>query len=635
MRALRAHRTPSALAARADQYADKRADKGDEDDTFTIPEDLGSLSDAEVAELHTQSVDAFRAMYGDGSDLTDEDLTALAALTEGIEGVKEELATRETAAAERRERAAELAAKVAPADESDEDEDGEEDADGEESDEDAEAEVDEDAEKEKDEEAKGDESAAETVTAAAPPRKRGPISVPMGRAKRHLPKARQENTGAPTRMQDLAFAAGEGSGYSAGEGIDFADAGKIVNRRLATVNETAVRAAHRAGRTVRQQMGVMSIRKPIPEDLVIGNNDAMHVEDVLRRAASESRLQGNSLVAAGGWCAPSETLYDLLELESRDGIFSLPEVGMARGGISRTLGPDFATIFNDVVGFHYTEEQDIAGNYGVDADGNGNDTAGSKPCYRIECPEFEEFRLEVDGLCITAGLLQQKGYPEVIARTVRGALIAHDHRMAARILRAVAAGSTAVAMPTEGGTTAPLLRAIELQGEHVRYLHRLGRGTTLEAVFPFWVRGAIRSDLSKRNGVELLSVTDAQINGWFSARGIAPQFVYNWQDINVLDAAAFTGWPNEVSFLMYPAGSWVRGSSDIITMDTLIDSTLLAQNDFTALFTEEGYAVVPMGHDSRVITVPLDDSGVTGIQAELGGNTVDLTPGTPEDPAGE
>ena len=631
MRALRAHRTTSTLAARADQYADKRADKGAEDETFTIPEDLGTLSDAEVAELHAQSVDAFKAMYGDGSDLNDEDLTALAALTEGIEGVKEELSTRQAAAAERREKAAELAAKVAPEDAEDEedaDEEPSEDADGAEADED-------DEEKDEDAEAKDEESAAETVVAAAAPRKRGPVSVSMARAKRHLPKARQES-GTPTRMQDVAFAAGEGSGYAAGDGIDFNDAGNIVNRRLATVNETAVRAAHRAGRTVRQQMGVMSIRKPIPEDLVIGNNDAMHVEDVLRRAASESRLQGNSLVAAGGWCAPSETLYDLLELESRDGIFSLPEVGMARGGISRTLGPDFASIFNDVVGFHYTEDQDIAGNYGVDADGNGDGSAGGKPCYRIECPEFEEFRLEVDGLCITAGLLQQKGYPEVIARTVRGALIAHDHRMAARVLRAVAAGSTAVAMPTEGGTTAPLLRAIELQGEHVRYLHRLGRGTTLEAVFPYWVRGAIRSDLSKRNGVELLSVTDAQINGWFSARGIAPQFVYNWQDINTIEAAQFTGWPTEVSFLMYPAGSWVRGSSDIITMDTLIDSTLLAQNDFTALFTEEGYAVVPMGNDSRVISVPLDDSGVTGIQAELGGNGVSLTPGTtPEDPEGE
>lgn len=623
---MRGLRTTSAVTAhRADQYADKRTDKGAEDDTFTIPESLAELSDAEVAELHTRALDVFNGMYGDGSDLTDEDVDTLAALTTGIEGVNEELGRREQAATERRARAEELRAKVAPAGtEADEDEDedgeGEDGADGE----DTEGEPAE-TEDEEDEEQEPDASAADTVTASAP-RKRGPISVSMARTKRHLPKSRTADTGTPSRMQDIVFAAGEGSGYAAGDGIDFADAGKIVDRRLATVNETAIRAAARQGRSFKQQLGVLSIRKPIPDDLVIGNNDAMHVEDVLQRASSEKRLKGNSLVAAGGWCAPSETLYDLLELETRDGLFDLPEVGFARGGISRTLGPDFAEIFNNIVGFHYTEDQDIAGTYGVGADGNGNGTAGDKPCYRIECPEFEEFRLEVDGLCITAGLLQQKGYPEVIARTVRGALIAHDHRMSARILRAVAAGSTAVAMPTEGGTTAPILRAIELQSEHVRYLHRLGRGTTLEAVFPFWVRGAIRSDLSKRNGVELLSVTDAQINGWFTARGIAPQFVYNWQDINGLGADEFTGWPNEVSFLMYPAGSWIRGSSDIITMDTLIDSSLLAQNDFTALFTEEGYAVVPMGHDSRVITVPVDDSGVTGIQAELGGNTVDLTP---------
>src|SRR5699024_11631191 len=121
--------------------------------------------------------------------------------------------------------------------------------------------------------------------------------------------------------------------------------------------------------------------------------------------SSDLRLPNQSLVASGGWCAPSEVIYDLLELESRDGIFSLPEVGITRGGITRTLGPDFADIYNAISGFHYTEQEDIDGNY----DGEGG---GSKPCYKVECPDFEEFRLEVDGLCITAGLLQQRGYPD-------------------------------------------------------------------------------------------------------------------------------------------------------------------------------------------------------------------------------
>src|SRR5699024_7465080 len=374
----------------------------------------------------------------------------------------------------------ELAAKVRT-DEEDDEEPAEDDEEAPQDDE--EEPTDDEAPADDSEAAEGDEGAAETVTASAKGRRRGAVRVDMSRARRHLPKAKE--TDAPLGMRDVVFAAGEGSGYAAGEGIDFADAGKIVDRRLASVNDGSVRAAARANRSFKQQMGVMSIRKPIPDDLVIGSNDAGHVEEVLARAASETRLQGNSLVAAGGWCAPSETLYDLLELESRDGIFSLPEVGIARGGISRTLGPNFADIYNAINGFHYTEAQDIAGQYGVDENGDGNDTAGEKPCYKVDCPEFEEFRLELDGLCITAGLLQQRGYPEMIARTIRGALIAHDHRLAARTLRNVQAGSTAVAMPTEAGTTAPLLTAIELQVEHVRHTQRIARSATIEAVFPF------------------------------------------------------------------------------------------------------------------------------------------------------
>lgn len=606
------------LAHPADQYADKR--EQDDNDTFEIPEDFSDLGDTELAELHQNALAAFEGMYGDGSQLSDDDFTALSALTEGIEGLKEELAVREAAANERREKAAELAARVRPEDE----ETDEEDADDAESDdqdsEDTEAPAEDSEAAEDDEDVSADE--ADTVTASAKGRRRA-VRVDMSRAnRRHLPKAKE--TG-PTGMRDIVFAAGEGSGYSAGEGIDFGDAGKIVDRRLASVNDGTVRAAARSGRSLKQQMGVMSIRKPIPEDLVIGGNDATHVEEVLRRAASENRLQGNSLVAAGGWCAPSETMYDLLELESRDGIFSLPEFGVARGGISRTLGPNFADIYNAITGFHYTEAQDIAGQYGIDENGDGNDTDGEKPCFKVDCPEFEEFRLELDGLCITAGLLQQRGYPEMIARTIRGALIAHDHRLAARTLRNVQAGSTAVTMPTEAGAAAPVLTAIELQVEHVRYVQRISRSATIEAIFPFWVRGAIRSDLSKRTGVDMLNISDAQIGAWFSARGISPQFVYNFQDINVLGADEFTGWPNEVTFLMYPAGSWLRGSSDVITLDTLVDSSLVRTNDYTALFTEEGWMTVPMGHDSRAITVPIDADGTTAIGVDLATRSTDLT----------
>lgn len=614
------------LGAYADQSPNEEelANEGEQGnpDDLVIPESFEELSDDDLTELHNRAVSTFEGLYGDGSTLSDDDVNDLASLTEGIEAIKDELGVRDAAKTERAEKAAELASRVRPESTlSSDSDDGNEDEDDKDDSDDSEEDTRTPEEKTKDEakDEAGKPGAGDTVTAAATaptpvPRKRTEVRVDSSRVSRHLPKS---NTTEAKGMGDIVYASGEGSGFAAGQGIDWTDAGKIVDRRLSGFNQSQYLSANRAGRHMRQQMGVMSIRKPLDDDLIISSSDPLHVESVLKNATSESRLPGNSLVASGGWCAPSEVIYDLLELESRDGIFSLPEVGITRGGITRTLGPDFADIYNAITGFHYTEQEDIDGNY----DGEGG---GSKPCYKVECPDFEEFRLEVDGLCITAGLLQQRGYPEVIARTLRGALVAHDHRLAGRSLASIEAGSTAVTFAGDEGTVAPLLSAIELQVEHLRYQSRISRTATIEGVFPFWVRGAIRADLSKRTGLSLFDVSDAQINNWFNQRGVSPQFVYNWQDINGIDAQDMTGWPTEATFLLYPSGTWVRGTSDIITVDTLFDSTQLGTNDYTALFTEEGWLVLPMGHHSRAVTVSLCADGTTASAIDLECNGVDI-----------
>src|SRR3546814_7115141 len=101
----------------------------------------------------------------------------------------------------------------------------------------------------------------------------------------------------------------------------------------------------------------------------------------------------------------------------------------------------------------------------------------------------------------------------IIARVLRGALIGHDHRLNANVIEKMVLGSTAIVMPSpQVGATAPLLTAIELQVEHLRTVNRMSRTATLEAVFPMWTHGVIRSDLSRRLGVDMLSVTNAQIN---------------------------------------------------------------------------------------------------------------------------
>lgn len=584
-------------------FDDHSEDTSTTPDELVIPEDLSALNDEELSALHAQASEAFDALYGEGTGFSDDDLEQLANLTEAIENIQVTQDSRTQQAQEREARAAELAGRVRPT-ETEQVEDTEPET----------LEV-EDETQEEDEEPVGE--TVEQPDAQQAAASSGPVRVNLSRARRRQPRPAASTPEGPS-VQDVLVASGSGHGFEDGTGLNMSQVGEIIARRLQGYNHSQFAAAAQRGQSIRQRYSVARITKPIDESLVITNDDPMHVEEVMRRAADESRLPEGSLVASGGWCAPSETLYGLLELESRDGLFSLPTVGWARGGIRRTLGPDFASIFAAATGFHYTEEQDADGTYAVDENGIGTGEEGNKPCLRVECPEWEEFRLEVDGICIQAGLWMQRTYPELLARTTRGVLVAHDHRLAGRRLAEIEAGSTPVTMPTPaGGAVAPLLTAIELQVQHMRSVHKLPRTMTMEAVFPSWVHGMIRTDLARRDGVDVLSVTDGQINAWFSMRGIAPQFVSNWQDINGTDADAFTAWPDEVTFLLYPAGTWIEGTNSIITLDTIYDSVLLGQNDFTALFTEEANKVVKMGHDSRAVTVPTCPNGAVSGRVEF------------------
>lgn len=581
---------------RATEFADQTP--AEDENVLVIPEELAELADSELEELRTSALAAFDAVYGEGSEVSPEDVETLTSLTEGIERLQAEIGTRSEAAAERAEAAAALARQIRPeaVEETVEDEDDETEDEGEETEE---------------EEPADGEAEAEAVAevaeslAASGHRRNGAIRVNLSRANsRSLPQ-RSAN---PRGASDILRVAGTGhQGFVDGAGLSVRDAAVMLDRRLAGFSQTSYDAAARAGKHLRQEFSLATIAEPLDDSLRITSSDPEHVETVMRHAVDERRLRGGTLVASGGWCPPSETRYDLLELESRDGLFSLPTVGLVRGGIRQTLGPDFSDLFTTFTGFHYTEEHDIAGTYGVGDDGVGDGTAGEKPCHRIECPEFEEYRLELDGICITAGLLQQRGYPELIARTLRGVLVAHDHRMAGRKLASIEAGSTAVTMPAVGATTYGLLEAIEMQIEHSYTKYRVSRSITMEAVFPYWVRGAIRSDLARSTGQNRFDVTDAQIAAWFAARGASPQFVYNWNDLPT--ATPITEWPDTVKFLLYPAGTWVEGTSDVISLDTVYDSQLLGQNDYIALFTEQGSVVIPRGYDSKVVTVPICTTG--------------------------
>ena len=546
---------------------------------FTLPDDLSAVDDDALAGLLEQAQDAFDAL--DSEQVDAGTVATMTQLADAAEAIRTEQVRRDEEAAAARAAADELRARMQPV-ATDEDE-----AD------DAAAEIDDEPVAVAD-----DAPVAEELDAvAAGAAKSEPVTIRLSAPRRRIEPVIEQKPGL------TLVAAADLPGVATGSRISVAEAARSFLDRARSVNVNAMRAAARQGKRTVQSFSIGSYVKEFPDDLKVTRDS--DPDEVLKRAADSSRLPGGSLVASGaGWCSPSETLYELAEdAETTDGLFSLPEVQVDRGGLRHTLGPDFQSIFTeDAISWNFTEAEVEDGDY----DGYGG---GSKPTYFVECPEFTEDRLDVAGVAIRAGLLMDRAYPEVIERLVSGALVAHEFKQARRKLDRIVAGSTAVSMPADPvGATAPILSAIELQVEDYKQRHRIGRGRSLEAVFPYWVRGAIRADLSRRLGVDLLSVSNEQIAGFFAQRGVNAQFVYELDDLTG-NASARTAFPDQFKFLLYLEGTWIGGTQSVITLESIFDSALVEQNIYTQLFTEEGWLVAKRFHDSRVITVPICASG--------------------------
>lgn len=359
--------------------------------------------------------------------------------------------------------------------------------------------------------------------------------------------------------------------------------------------------------------------------------ETQHDWHVIEDACNEERLPGGSLLAAGtpGWCAPCEVSYDFCPVAVVDGLIDVPSVTARRGCLVYPQSPEFHTIYSGV-GWCFTAAQ-------IDTMQTPGNT-DTKPCYKIPCPDTTSITLDPCGICLQVSILHERAYPEMVRYTVQQALVAHAHKMNARIIGEMAALATPVDLSANQnlgpGATATALEGIELQVEWLRYRHRLGINQTMEMVAPVWMRGILRADLSKRMGVDMLTVSDATLTQYLQSRGVRVQWVLDWQDafsdptttgdpavpVTIPQSTRFgggaapqTAWPTSAQVLIYPAGTYFLARMDVISLEGgLLDSTLLRKNERIALFIEEALKVGKRCYQSSLVTIPLCASGQTG-----------------------
>ena len=328
-----------------------------------------------------------------------------------------------------------------------------------------------------------------------------------------------------------------------------------------------------------------------------------------------------ALVAGGGWCAPSEIRYDFFNIACSSGLIDLPTVGVTRGGIQFPVSPSladtvnsiafggFAVTFNgDSVPWLWTEDDDIAAATG----------SPTKPCVRVPCPTFDEERLELYGICLTAGNLADSAYPEATQHMIRLLMAAHDHAMNARLIALMVAASSAVTTITGGAVTdaaAPrIYNAVGLAATDYRERFGMCLDDVLEVVLPAWVREVIRADLAWKAGVELQAVPNSEIDSYFIARNVRVQWVDDWQVRGAGEfgnATAMTAWPTTVDFMIYAAGTFIHGNGMSLDLGVVRDSVLNETNDHTALWSEEAHLIARVGHESRQYRVGFNVNGST------------------------
>jgi len=542
-------------------------------ESYTLPEDVTALSSDELDQHIADATAAFQAMR-ESPDLTTEDLPALRALAAGIETLRGEHANRQAAAEAANAEIAQLSAQIL----------GEETR-ADEADAQAETAVVEETDV-------TDDVTASTRIAQKP-------LVRLNSVRKRLPEITSPEPG-PARLKPEITASVDVPGYRAGETMALGD---LVPGAIARAN------------ALKSQGGgsglIASYHHPFPEELVVDDlGSPGEGSAVTLYASKQSRLKGGDLVASGGWCAPSETMYDFLSISCPDMLWDAPEVQLRRGGLRF-----FPTPVLDVANmtFVHTEAADIAGT--------------PKPCFTVPCDEPVEVRCDAVGICVRAGLLTQRHFPELIAHYLSLTMVAQEIRVRQVLLNQVAAAATPVTIAASFGALSAVYSAVALQAADIIERFSLCDNIALEVVFPWWTRNLFLADVARRNGVSVEEVTTADVQAIYSSLGVRVQWARGITDVpfpvdndpanNVIGGTTpATVWPEEIQFLIYPAGQVQIGRGADINLGVVYDHASLQTNDYTAAFAEECVATVVRAPDGavRLVTVPVCPSGTTGGQ---------------------
>ena len=549
------------------------------DTARTIPDDLTEMSDEELDSLLADLEAEFDRRHEEGS----KDIAEMTSLADDIVAVRGEQKRREDEEAEVEAALDALVEKVHPASETDTgDEDDDDDDDDDQKPAPEPPPTNDAAEPSKETAIVPDE-----VITASGTRSRPSLARTRERAPRPRVEQRPETTLTLIAAADLP-------GISPGATIDLSQVATSFHDKARTLNDRGPRVP------------VARIEGIHPPERTLGNNPGENAR-MLREVVGTPNAV--SLVASGGWCAPSEPIFALFDLAPDTSmLFDVPSLGApVRAGVLVPTFYGIGDVVEDGSGFwNWTEADDIAAV-------PPNTTEKLKTCLRLPCPTWTECRLEAEGLCVTHGNLADRAWPELTAYWLGLVTAAHMYRISAAKMAKVLGTLTAVAPHADmlkSDIAGDLLNVIALQAADMRSFYRLPRTRAIDVLMPEWILEVLKANMAMRAGVDFMSVTDAQVTGWLAAKGIRPLFSPYYQPISTSSTPA-TNWPATVEIGMWLSGAYVSLDGGTIDLGVQRDSILNETNDFTLAWTEQFFQVCRIGPAGRKVTLPVNVDGVT------------------------
>ncbi|HEV3265006.1 MAG TPA: major capsid protein [Acidimicrobiales bacterium] len=376
---------------------------------------------------------------------------------------------------------------------------------------------------------------------------------------------------------------------------------------LGEVMSEALRALAPTGSPEPRRRLVAMAKWDYPEDRQLGDDaetNTRRIEDVCGLNSGRFDRSG-ALVATGGICLPVNVDYAVptwstADRPLRDG---LPAFQATRGGVRFTTPPDVgvsslqgtASGAGTSVGI-WTEATDAAPG------------GATKPVWVVACGTEELVYVNAIPTRVQFGNMSARFAPEQVAANTQQAIAISAREAELELLTLMANSSKQVLAAQYLGATRDLLSSVDLLVSGYRYSHRIPENASMTAVFPEWAKGVIRADLAREIGhdnagtVNVLAITDPQIEAWFNVRGVNVIWTHDAlkagtygtgghaitdQWFPVATAGAEAQWPGQASnaafvlaWFLFVEGTYQFLDGGRLDLGVVRDSLLDSQNDY-------------------------------------------------------